>query len=67
MIRYESTPAPGTPVQRWLRRHIATLERIQRERVAAVAEQKKVLDASIVRAQRELDSFRAHQTIGSVR
>lgn len=57
MIRYE------TEDQAQLRRRIYTLERLQTQRIELVAEQKKQMDATVERAQRELDNLRAQVTI----
>lgn len=69
MIRYESTPPDGTDgaaYQSWLRRHIATLEQLQAQRIELVARQKAEGDAAIERAAREIANLKAQQTIGSV-
>lgn len=68
MIRAEITAADldGAAYQSWLRRRIAALETLQSARIELVDRQKKELDASVVRAQNELDNLRAQRTIGSV-
>lgn len=62
-FRYDSYPTDNTSYQSWLRRRIAKLEAMQCRRIELVAEQKKQLDASVDRAQREIDNLRAQQTI----
>lgn len=68
VIRAEITStAGGAAYQSWLRRRIATLEVQQYRRIELAVEQKRALDASIVRAQTELENLRAQQNIEIVR
>lgn len=69
-IRPETFPPAGTDgavYQSWLRRHIATLERLQVRRIETVAQTKLALDRSIERAALEITNLKAQQTIGSIR
>lgn len=65
MIRVEITAddLDGAAYQSWLRRRIAALETLQTARIELVDRQKKELDASIVRAQNEIDNLKAQQNI----
>ena len=49
-----------------LRRRIASLQRLQAQRIERVAQKKIDLDACVDKAQREIDNLRAQQTIGAV-
>lgn len=69
MIRYESTPpddTDGAAYQSWLRRHIAKLERMQALRIESRDVTLRRLDATIERAEREIDNLKAQQTIKPV-
>ena len=47
-----------------LRRRIAALEALQRQRVEMVNQQKRQLDAVVERSEREIANLRAQLTIG---
>lgn len=59
--------APQITSQSKLRHHIANLELLQEKRIALVAERKADMDASIERAQLELENLKTQQTIVGVR
>lgn len=50
-----------------LRRRIASLERLQAQRIELAAAQKNLLDAVVDKEQRKIDNLKAQQTIGVVR
>lgn len=53
--------------QRVLRRRIRSLERLQAQRIALVAEQKKALDSVVEQKQREINNLKTGLTIGVAR
>lgn len=67
-IRYEAQrDDDGARYQSWLRQHIVALQIRQEIRIAKVAEQKRQLDESIDRANREIENLKTQQTIGVVK
>lgn len=70
MIREQITPPSdldGAAYQSWLRRRIVNLENIQAQRIAVAAEQKRLIDVKVQRAQLEITNLKNQQTIGGVK
>lgn len=73
VVRNDETPKPAEKApedaeyQTLLRRRIAALERLQRQRIELVQKQKADMDRVVGKAAAEIETLKRQQTIGVVK